>query len=346
MQLVSNLSILFLERKAAMAIRRTVLSSLLAGAAAVLLSPAFAANAAADYPNRPIRLVVPFGAGGSTDMVARLLAEKMSQILGKSVVVDNKGGAGGSIGASEIAKAAPDGYTIGMATVSTHGSNPAIFRKLPYDAVKDFAPITNVMSVPSVFVVNSSVPAKTMKEFIALAKAHPDKYTFASPGTGSLGHANIENFMNLAGIDLLHIPYKGAGQAITDALGGQVNAMTDNLPSTLPHIKDGKLRPLAVLAFKRAEVLPDVPTYAELGYPQMGDGGWFGLVAPAGTPRPIIDKLNAAARKAMAMPDYLEKQKSISGESMGNTPEEFAKQIKAAIERYTAVAKRANIKLD
>ncbi|MBV8248330.1 MAG: tripartite tricarboxylate transporter substrate binding protein BugE [Comamonas sp.] len=329
-----------------MAIRRTILSTLAACTAAAAFGPAFAADAAADYPNRPIRLVVPFGAGGSTDMVARLLAEKMSTILGKSVVVDNKGGAGGSIGASEIAKAAPDGYTIGMATVSTHGSNPAIFRKLPYDPIKDFAPITNVMSVPSVFVVNASVPAKTMKEFIALAKANPDKYTFASPGTGSLGHANIENFMNLAGIKLLHIPYKGAGQAITDALGGQVNAMTDNLPSTLPHIKDGKLRPLAVLALKRAEVLPDVPTYSELGFPQMGDGGWFGLVAPAGTPKPIIDKLNAAAHKAMAMPDYLEKQKSISGESMGNTPEQFAKQIRTAIDRYTAVAKRANIKLD
>ncbi|KGG88561.1 MULTISPECIES: tripartite tricarboxylate transporter substrate binding protein BugE [Comamonas] len=329
-----------------MAIRRTVLSSIAACAAAAALSPAFAANAAADYPNRPIRLVVPFGAGGSTDMVARLLAEKMSTVLGKSVVVDNKGGAGGSIGATEIAKAAPDGYTIGMATVSTHGSNPAIFRKLPYDAIKDFAPITNVMSVPSVFVVNASVPAKTMKEFIALAKANPDKYTFASPGTGSLGHANIENFMNLAGIQLLHIPYKGAGQAITDALGGQVNAMTDNLPSTLPHIKAGQLRPLAVLALKRSDVLPDVPTYTELGYPQMGDGGWFGLVAPAGTPKAIIDKLNAAAHKVMASADYLEKQKSISGESMGNTPEQFAKQIKTAIERYTAVAKRANIKLD
>lgn len=329
-----------------MAIRRTVLSSIAACAAVAALTPAFAANAAADYPNRPIRLVVPFGAGGSTDMVARLLAEKMSTVLGKSVVVDNRGGAGGSIGASEVAKAAPDGYTIGMATVSTHGSNPAIFRKLPYDAIKDFAPITNVMAVPSVFVVNASVPAKTMKEFIALAKANPGKYSFASPGTGSLGHANIENFMNLAGIDLLHIPYKGAGQAITDALGGQVNAMTDNLPSTLPHIKNGQLRPLAVLAFKRADVLPDVPTYTELGYPQMGDGGWFGLVAPAGTPKPIIDKLNAAAHKAMAMPDYLEKQKSISGESMGNTPDQFAKQIKTAIDRYTAVAKRANIKLD
>lgn len=326
--------------------RRTVVSTLCAAAACALLVAAPAAQAADNYPSKPVKLIVPFAPGGSTDIVARVVAEGMRASLGQSVVVDNKAGAGGLLGTETIAQSAPDGYTIGMATVSTHGSNPAIFRKLPYDAIKDFAPITNVMAVPSVFVVNASVPAKTMKEFIALAKANPGKYSFASPGTGSLGHANIENFMNLAGIDLLHIPYKGAGQAITDALGGQVNAMTDNLPSTLPHIKDGKLRPLAVLAFKRADVLPDVPTYTELGFPQMGDGGWFGLVAPAGTPRPIIDKLNAAAHKAMAMPDYLEKQKSISGESMGNTPEQFAKQIKTAIDRYTAVAKRANIKLD
>ena len=328
-----------------MALRRTLLSTLAACAAAAAFAPLAHAQAG-DYPNRPIKLIVPFAPGGSTDMVARLLADKMGPILGKAVVVDNKGGAGGSIGADAIAKAAPDGYTIGMATVSTHGANPAIYAKLPYDAVKDFAPITNVMSVPSVFVVHPSVPAKTMQEFVALAKKNPGKYTFASPGTGSLGHANIENFMDLAGIDLLHIPYKGAGQAATDALAGQVNAMTDNLPSTLANIQSGKLRPLAVLALKRSPVLPDVPTYTELGYAGMGDGGWFGLVAPAGTPKEIIAKLNAAAHKAMAMPDYLEKQKSISGESMANTPAQFAKQIDAAIARYTAVAKRANIKLD
>lgn len=328
-----------------MALPRTLLSTLAACAAAAAFAPL--ANAqAGDYPNRPIKLIVPFAPGGSTDMVARMLADKMTQVLGQPVVVDNKGGAGGSIGADAIAKSAPDGYTIGMATVSTHGANPAIYAKLPYNAVKDFAPITNVMSVPSVFVVHPSVPAKTMQEFIALAKAKPGKYTFASPGTGSLGHANIENFMNLAGIELLHIPYKGAGQAITDALGGQVDSMTDNLPSTLSNIQSGKLRPLAVLALKRSPVLPDVPTYSELGYPGMGDGGWFGLVAPAGTPKPIIDKLNAAAHKVMAMPDYLEKQKGISGESMANTPEQFAKQIQAAIERYTAVAKRADIRLN
>ncbi|MBF6630118.1 MAG: tripartite tricarboxylate transporter substrate binding protein BugE [Comamonas sp.] len=327
-----------------MNLRRTLLSSVAAAAALAAFAPA--ALAADNYPSRPLKLIVPFGAGGSTDIVARLLADKMGPILGQSVVIENKGGAGGSIGATEIARSAPDGYTIGMATVSTHGANPAIMSKLPYDAKKDFAPITNVMAVPSVFVVHPSVPANTMQEFIALAKKEPGKYTFASPGTGSLGHANIENFMNLAGIDLLHIPYKGAGQALNDALGGQVNAMTDNLSSSLTNIKAGKLRPLAVLALKRTEMLPDVPTYTELGYPDMGDGGWFGLVAPAGTPKPIIDKLNAAAHKVMQDPDFQKKQKEIAGEGMGNSPEEFAKQIDTAIARYTAVAKRANIKID
>ncbi len=328
-----------------MALRRNLLCTLAVCAAAAALAPLAHAQAG-DYPNRPIKLIVPFAPGGSTDIVARLLADKMGQILGKAVVVDNKGGAGGSIGADAIAKSAPDGYTIGMATVSTHGANPAIYARLPYDPVKDFAPITNVMSVPSVFVVHPSVPAKSMKEFVALAKAEPGKYSFATPGAGSLGHANMENFMNLAGIQLLHIPYKGSGQAITDALAGQVNSMTDNLPSMLPNIQSGKLRPLAVLALKRSPMLPDVPTYGELGYPGMGDGGWFGLVAPAGTPKDIVARLNAAAHKAMAMPDYLDKQRDISGESMANTPDEFTRQIQAAIARYTAVAKRANIKIN
>jgi tripartite-type tricarboxylate transporter receptor subunit TctC len=325
--------------------RRCLVAALAASSVAALHAPAVMAQAN-DYPNRPIKLIVPFAAGGSTDMVARLLADKMGAVLGKAVVVDNRGGAGGSLGADAIAKSAPDGYTIGMATVSTHGANPAIYAKLPYDAVKDFAPITNVMAVPSVFVVHTSVPAKSMKEFIALAKASPGKYTFASPGTGSLGHANIENFMDLSGINLLHIPYKGAGQAINDALAGQVDSMTDNLPSTLPHIKSGKLRPLAVLALKRSPVLPDVPTYTELGYPGMGDGGWFGLVAPAGTPKAVIQKLNDAAHKVMASADYIERMNAISGESMANTPAQFAKQIDAAIARYQGVAKKANIRLD
>lgn len=325
--------------------RRCLVAALAVSSATTLLAPAVAAQTA-DYPNRPIKLIVPFGAGGSTDMVARLLADKMGVVLGKPVVVDNKGGAGGSLGADAIAKSAPDGYTIGMATVSTHGANPAVYAKLPYDALKDFQPITNVMSVPSVFVVHPNVPAKTMKEFIALAKANPGKYSFASPGNGSLGHVNIENFMDLAGIQLLHVPYKGAGQAINDALGGVVNAMTDNLPSTLPHIKAGRLRALAVLSPVRSPVLPDVPTYAELGFKEMSEGGWFGLVAPAGTPPALVKKLNEAAHKVMASPDFIERMNAISGVPMANMPEQYTAQIRTSIERYRRIAQKANIRLE
>ncbi|HWI83871.1 tripartite tricarboxylate transporter substrate binding protein BugE [Ramlibacter sp.] len=321
--------------------RRKVLATFAASPLAAAL-PAWAA----EYPERPVKLIVPFSAGGSTDMIARLLADKMGGFLGKAVVVDNRGGAGGSLGADAIAKAAPDGYTIGMATVSTHGANPAIYAKLPYDPIKDFTPITNVMSVPSVFVVHPSVPAKTMKEFIALAKANPGKYSFASPGNGSLGHANIEHFMDLAGIQLLHVPYKGSGQALNDALGGMVNSMTDNLPSMLPHIKAGKVRALAVLSPQRSPILPDVPTYSELGFKEMSEGGWFGLVGPAGLPAPVLRKLTDAAHKTMATPEFKERAASISGIILANSSQEFGAQIKAAIERYRRIAKAANIRIE
>ncbi|MCM5680764.1 tripartite tricarboxylate transporter substrate binding protein BugE [Schlegelella sp. S2-27] len=320
---------------------RRSLSILLATA---LFAPSLAW--AQTYPERPVKLVVPFAPGGSTDMVARLLADQMGPFLGQAVVVENKGGSGGALGADAIAKAKPDGYTIGMATVSTHGSNPAIYARLPYDPIKDFQPITNVMSVPSVFVVHPGVPARTMPEFIALAKAAPGKYTFASPGNGSLGHANIENFMELAGIQLLHVPYKGAGQAMNDALAGTVDAMTDNLPSSLPHIKNGKMRALAVLSPERSPVLPDVPTYRELGFPEMSEGGWFGLVAPAGTPPAIVARLHDAAHKAMATSAFRQQAASISGVHMANSPAEFGQQIRAAIARYKRIAAQANIRIE
>ena len=326
-----------------MKVRRLLLGTLALSALTPLLATPAAAS---DYPDRPVKLIVPFAPGGSTDMVARLLAEKMGPFLGKAVVIENRGGGGGTLGADAIAKSRPDGYTIGMATVSTHGSNPAVYSRLPYDPVKDFAPITNVLSVPSVFVVHPSVPARTMPEFIALAKANPGKYTFASPGNGSLGHVNIENFMDLAGMQLLHVPYKGAGQAANDALAGVVHAMTDNLPSTLPHVKAGKLRALAVLAPQRSPVLPDVPTYRELGFEEMSEGGWFGLVAPAGTPPAVLARLHEAAHKAMATPDFKEKTAAIAGVAMANTSEQFAVQIRQAMERYRRIAQKANIKLD
>lgn len=300
---------------------------------------------ASSYPDKPIKLIVPFPPGGSTDLVARLLAEKMSVILGQQVVVDNRGGAGGTIGISAVARAEPDGYTIGMATVSTHGANPAVYTKLPYDPVKDFQPITNVMSVPSVFVVSPKLPVKNMKEFIALAKSEPGKLTFASPGNGSLGHVNVEQFMDLAGIKLTHVPYKGAGQAATDALAGTVDAMTDNLPSSLPHVKSGKLRALAVLSPQRSPLLPDVPTYRELGFEAMSEGGWFGLVAPAGVPAPVIEKLMTSAHQAMQDPVFKQRTVEISGVPMANTPAQFAQQIRDMMDKYARIAKVANIKL-
>lgn len=308
-----------------------------------LATPALAQDA---YPSRPIRLIVPFAPSGSTDLAARLIAEFAGRELGQSIVVENKAGAGGAIGTEQVARATPDGYTIGMATMSTHGSNPSVYSKLRYDAIKDFAPVTNVLTVPSVFAVHPSVPAKTMKEFIALARDNPGKYSFASPGAGSLGHANIEHFMALSKIKLLHVPYKGAGLALNDAVAGQVNAITDNLPSALPHIKSGRLRALAVLSEKRSPALPGVPTYSDLGFKEMGEGGWFGIVAPAGTPPAVIARLNQAIHKAMQQPEFRRKIDEAGGTLLPTTPEQFGKQIEQAMARYAKVAKVANLKLD
>jgi len=317
-----------------------------AGAAALLALGT--ASADQPFPHATIKLVVPFAPGGSTDIAARMLAEFGGRELGQPIVVDNKAGAGGSVGMEYVAKAKPDGYTLGMATVSTHGANPAVYgSRLKYDPVKDFAPVTNVATTPSVFAVNpDKVPAKTMQEFLAAAKANPGKYSFGTPGTGSLGHANIEHFMALAHVKLLHVPYKGAGQAMNDALAGQVDAITDNLPSALPHIKAGKLRALAVLSEQRSPALPDVPTYGELGFPQMGGGGWFGVVAPAGTPPDVVAKLNAAFLKAMKNPEFQKKMDDLGATLIPGTPAEFGQQIRQAIARYHKVAELANIKAE
>jgi tripartite-type tricarboxylate transporter receptor subunit TctC len=317
-------------------------------ACAAALAAAGIASGQSAYPTQPIKLVVPFAPGGSTDIAARLIAEYGSRELGQPIVVDNKGGAGGSLGMEFVAKSKADGYTLGMATVSTHGSNPAVYgSKLKYDPVKDFVPITNVATTPSVFAVNpNKVSAKSMKEFLAQAKAAPDKFSFGTPGTGSLGHANIEHFMALAQVRLLHVPYKGGGQAMNDALAGQVDAITDNLPSALPHIKAGKLRALAVLSEKRSPALPDVPTYGELGFPQMGGGGWFGVVAPAGTPPEVVAKLNAAFLKAMKNPEFVKKIDELGATLVPTTSAEFGRQIQQAMDRYQRVSQMANIKAE
>jgi tripartite-type tricarboxylate transporter receptor subunit TctC len=299
------------------------------------------------FPDQPIKLIVPFGPGGSTDLAARLIAEYAGRELGQSIIVENRAGAGGSVGMEYVAKSKPDGYTLGMATMSTHGANSAVYgNKLKYDPIKDFAPITNVATTPSVFAVNPKVAANNMQQFIALAQANPNKFSYASPGTGSLGHANVEYFAALANIRLLHVPYKGAGAAMNDALAGQVDAITDNLPSALPHIKAGRLRALAVLSDKRSPALPDVPTYGELGYPQMGNGGWFGIVAPAGTPPAVVTKLNKAILQAMKNPDLIKKLDESGAIAIPGTPAEFATQIQQAIDRYQRIAKIAKIQVD
>ncbi|MBU3582605.1 tripartite tricarboxylate transporter substrate binding protein BugE [Polynucleobacter sp. 15G-AUS-farblos] len=305
------------------------------------------ASAQSGFPDQPIKLIVPFGPGGSTDLAARLIAEYAGRELGQSIIVENRAGAGGSVGMEYVAKSKPDGYTLGMATMSTHGANSAVYgNKLKYDPIKDFAPITNVATTPSVFAVNPKVAANNMQQFIALAQANPNKYSYASPGTGSLGHANVEYFAALANIRLLHVPYKGAGAAMNDALAGQVDAITDNLPSALPHIKAGRLRALAVLSDKRSPALPDVPTYGELGYPQMGNGGWFGIVAPVGTPPSVITKLNKAILQAMKNPDLIKKLDESGAIAIPGTPAEFATQIQQAIDRYQRIAKIAKIQVD
>ena len=316
---------------------------------ALALAPlAGAVHAQAGYPDRPIKLIVPFAPSGSTDLAARLIAEFAGRELGQPIVVENKAGAGGSLGMEQVAKARADGYTLGMATMSTHGSNAAAYgSRMKYDPVKDFAPVSNVATVPSVFAVNANFPARTMQEFIALARANPGKYNFASPGTGSLGHANVEHFSSLAKIQLLHIPYKGAGMALNDAVAGQVDGITDNLPSALPHIKSGKLRALGVTSAQRSAALPDVPTIAEAGPVKGFDASsWFGLFAPAGTPTEIVARINQETAKAFQSPAFKERLLSQGAIPGGQPPAEFAKFIAAETAKWAQVVKVSGAKVD
>lgn len=291
-------------------------------------------------PLKPVKQVVPFAAGGSTDRVARLLAKRMGPLLGQ-VVVENRGG--GVLGADAVAKAPADGHTLLMATVSTYGSSPAISKRIPDAPVQDFQSITNGMSVPSVWVVHPRIAVKNLKEFVGLARAAPGRYSYASPGAGALGHVNVEHFSQLAGIRLLHVPDRGAGPAMNDALAGQVHALTDKLPSALMHLQAGRLRALAELSPQRSRLLPDVPTYRKAGFNDLTEGGWFGLLAPAGTPQPVVQKRMEAAHRAMQDPDFRERTDAIGGTPMANTPVEFAAQIRAALSRCQAVTRAAQI---
>jgi tripartite-type tricarboxylate transporter receptor subunit TctC len=314
----------------------------------LLLALAFAAASvnAQGYPSRPVRVIVPFPPGGTTDIVARLVAERLGTTLGQPAVIENRAGAGGAIGAAEIARAAPDGYTLGLATVSTHGVNPAINPKLPYDALRDFTPISNLASVPNVVSAHPSLGILDVKQLVERAKANPGKITYASAGNGSLSHMLGELFKVSTATDLLHVPYKGVGPALNDTLGGQVNILFDNLPSSLPHIQSGKLRALAVSSEARLDVLPGVQTFAEAGVPQLNDPSWFGLVGPAKLPDAVLVKVHEAVTRALAAPDVRERLRQAGAVPAGNSPREFATQIRTEVERHKRVAAESGIRIE
>jgi tripartite-type tricarboxylate transporter receptor subunit TctC len=290
--------------------------------------------------------VVPFPAGGSTDLVARVVAERMGKELGQSIIVENRGGAGGNIGSAAVAKADPDGYTILMGTVATHALNPALYRKMPYDAVADFAPVALLVVVPNVLVVNPDFPAKNVQELIALLKEKPGEYSYASSGNGTPLHLSGELFKSMAGVDMVHIPYKGAGPALIDVMGGHVPIMFDNLPSSTEHIRAGKLRGLAVTTAERAPSMPDLPTIAESGLPGYETYTWNALFAPAGTPKDVIDRLNAAANAAVADPDVQAKLKDVGAVPKGSTPEELASHVQAELAKWAPVVKASGAQID
>ena len=302
--------------------------------------------AAQAFPNKQIRIVVPFPPGGATDILARAVAQDLQKGFGQSALVENRPGAGGNLGADLVAKSPGDGYTLLMGTVGTHGINVALYSKMPYDAVKDFAPITLVARVPNVLVVHPSLPVKSVRDLIDLAKREPGKLNYASSGNGTSIHLSAELFKSMAGVSMLHIPYKGSSPALADLVGGQVGLMFDNLPSALPFIRAGKLRAVAVTSSKRAPVLPELPTIAEAGLPGYEASSWFGILAPASTPRDVVGKLHDAIVKGLATPETSERLASQGAEQVGNTPEQFAVFIREEIDKWGKVVKAAGAKVD
>jgi tripartite-type tricarboxylate transporter receptor subunit TctC len=289
---------------------------------------------------------VPFAPGGNVDITARLVAPALGEILGQPVVVENKPGAGGTIGADFVAKSPPDGYTLLMGSNSTFSVAPSLYPKNPYHPLRDFAPVTMIATAPFVLVVNPALPAKDARELVALAKASPGKLTMSSAGTGSSNHLVGELFQEISGARFTHIPYKGSGQALTDLMGGQVNLHFDQITSAASHIQAGKLRALMVTAPARVPMLPDVPTAAEAGYPSFEATNVTGLIAPAGTPREVIDKLNAAAQKVIAQPAIRERFAGIGAEATGGTPEQFGNYIRDDFSKWTRIVKDANVKVE
>jgi tripartite-type tricarboxylate transporter receptor subunit TctC len=304
-------------------------------------------NPTVSYPTRPVTLVIPFPAGGTTDVLGRALATKLSAALGQTVVVDNRTGAGGTVGAASVAKASPDGYTLLMATSSTHSIGPAINPKMPYDAFKDFAPITQVATAANVLLVSTTVPATTTKAFVDLLKANPGKYNFGSSGIGTITHLTAELFKAQAGnVFAVHIPYRGTGLVIPDLIAGQVHFLMDSLVTAAPLVRDGKLRALAVTGAQRSSALPEVPTFTEAGVPGMDASTWFGLFAPAGTDAAIVKRISELMGQIVRSPDVSAQLTKLGADPVASTPEQFAQRVRGDFEQWSATIKRANIKLE
>jgi tripartite-type tricarboxylate transporter receptor subunit TctC len=323
--------------------RRTLLKTVAWAAVAVALPSAALAQA---YPSKPVRLVVPFAPGGTTDIVARVIQEKMGAAIGQQVLVENKAGGGGSVGALEVIKAAPDGLVLGMATVSTTAANPAINTKIGYDPLRDFTPIINIAATPNVIAVHPSFPARDYKSFIAVLKANPGKYSYASSGTGGIGHLQTELFKNLAGVFMTHIPYRGAGPALNDTVAGQVGVIFDNMPSALPFIRDGRLIPIVVAAPQRLAQFPNVPTFKEVGLEAVNRMAYYGVLGPKNLPKEVVDKVSASVRKALEDPGVRQRIEGTGSLIIGNSPAEFAKQIEAEFAVYKAVVAKQKLTLD
>jgi len=298
------------------------------------------------YPNKVIKLQVPFAPGGTTDIIARTISDALGKALGQVVVVENKAGGGGIIGANETAKAAPDGYSLGMATVSTTAANPAINPRTPYNPLTDFTPIINIAATPNVIAVHPGFPAKDYKGFLAELKKNPGKYSYSSSGTGGIGHLQMELYKNLSGTFVTHIPYRGAGPALNDTVAGQVSMTFDNLPSSMPFIQSNRLIPIVVAAPQRLSQLPNVPTFKEVGLEPVNRMAYYGIYGPKGLPREVVDKINAGVRKALEDPVVKKRIEETGSIIVANTPEQFAAQIKAEFEVYKKVVDTARLKLE